>query len=299
MDKLVPNIPTHAGWTRCTKSRPCPICGKPDWCGVSSDGAVAHCMRTPSDREARNGGWIHKLKQDAMPPLAPVKRLKTTNRPAADFRSMLAYYQASMEPADLDRLALELGVSSCSLRRLEAAWSGPHQALAFPMYSPELQVIGIRLRSCDGRKWAVGGSRSGLFIPGVADGGSLPPQGPILICEGPTDTAAMLDLGFFSIGRPSCIGCEEMIGQLCRRRDVVIVADNDQPKPGPDGRLVSPGREGAHRLATFLHGRVRSIKIIYPLKGKDARAWLLSGATRTTVTACIAQAYYWRPANGG
>lgn len=35
---------TTQAWTEATRSRPCPICGKPDWCGSTPDGA-ARCMR--------------------------------------------------------------------------------------------------------------------------------------------------------------------------------------------------------------------------------------------------------------
>lgn len=211
-----------------------------------------------------------------------------------DWRAMLARYRNETDPASLERMAAELGLTAGSLRRLGIAWAGPHRAWAFPMYDENLRVIGIRLRGQDGRKWAVGGSRSGLFIPDAGTGGKFS-DGPVLVCEGPTDTATMLDLGFPTIGRPSCIGCEEIVAQLCRRRDVVIVADRDEPKTAPDGRVFRPGQDGAQRLAAELFGKVRSIRIIYPLSGKDARAWLRAGATRAVVLACIGQAFYWRP----
>jgi hypothetical protein len=50
-------------------------------------------------------------------------------------------------------------------------------------------VIGIRLRNDLGRKWAVTGSRQGLFLPGPHPGQT------VLIVEGPTDAAAAVDLG--------------------------------------------------------------------------------------------------------
>lgn len=37
----------------------CPICGKASWCGFGPHYVV--CMRVPSDRPTRNGGWIHVL----------------------------------------------------------------------------------------------------------------------------------------------------------------------------------------------------------------------------------------------
>jgi len=48
-----------------TRKHPCPICEKPDWCGLTDDGAIAICMRVVdgSIRDARNGGFVHVLKE--------------------------------------------------------------------------------------------------------------------------------------------------------------------------------------------------------------------------------------------
>ncbi len=46
-------------FSRVRKSAPCPVCGKSDWCGASSEAIV--CMRVASDRPTRNGGWLHTL----------------------------------------------------------------------------------------------------------------------------------------------------------------------------------------------------------------------------------------------
>jgi len=85
----------------------------------------------------------------------------------------------------------------------------------------------IRLRNETGRKWAVKGSRQGLFIA-TQSGAST----TLLIVEGPTDAAAAIDLGFRVIGRPACVGCEDMIAELVRKHGHVttlIVADADAP----------------------------------------------------------------------
>lgn len=36
-------------WVRVSRSFPCPVCGRPDWCSLSEDGEVVKCMRVPSD----------------------------------------------------------------------------------------------------------------------------------------------------------------------------------------------------------------------------------------------------------
>lgn len=43
-------------WRDVSTDVPCPICGKPDWCSISHDGAKVHCRRTTERRNVR--GWI-------------------------------------------------------------------------------------------------------------------------------------------------------------------------------------------------------------------------------------------------
>ncbi len=134
-------------------------------------------------------------------------------------------------------------------------------------------IIGIRRRLPSGRKLAVRGGREGLFVPTA-----LSRSGRLLICEGPTDTAAMLGLGFAALGRPSCSGGTRFVGVLARAREVVIVADGDEP-----------GRHGAIRLATTLHLHCPKVDIISPPPGvKDARAWVGAGATRHDIESTLA-----------
>ena len=46
---------------RVTKLRPCPVCGRPDWCRVHSSGRYAICNRVQSAEPARGNGWLHRL----------------------------------------------------------------------------------------------------------------------------------------------------------------------------------------------------------------------------------------------
>jgi hypothetical protein len=56
-----------------------------------------------------------------------------------------------------------------------------------------------------------------------------------------------------------------------------------------------PGIDGADRLAHALTEAGRRPKVIRPLQGKDARAWLQAGATWAGVDTIITNALYWRP----
>jgi DNA primase len=140
-------------------------------------------------------------------------------------------------------------------------------------------VLGIQLRFPNGRKLAAKGGREGLFLPR-----GLPPQSPLLIAEGSTDAAALLDLGFSNVvGRPSCRGGIKLLVALVRKRrrpEVVIAADGDEP-----------GRRGAESLASVLMLFAPSVRVIRPPEGiKDVRAWLRTGGTREDVQQAITAA---------
>jgi hypothetical protein len=59
-------VPLH-NTRRVSCHEPCPVCGRPDWCLVALDGRYAVCMRHPSDRPARGGGYIHWLRDSTSP----------------------------------------------------------------------------------------------------------------------------------------------------------------------------------------------------------------------------------------
>lgn len=260
-------------WIKVSKSHLCPICHKKDWCGYTAD--VVHCMRIPSDRPPlKEGGWIHRL-SDPVPDYKRPPPQDKMLRPCFD--TLWRGWRSSTDPGLLDEYAKALVVSDQALHDLGAAWAPEYGAWAFPMRDGSGKVDGIRLRANSGRKWAVTGSHQGVFMsmewPGDAD--------VALICEGPTDTAAALSIGFMAIGRPSCLGCEKHIINIIKLvavRRVIIVADHDKP-----------GMDGAHKLADQLKV---PWKIIVP-QDKDLRAWVRKGATKALVE-CIANQKLWR-----
>ena len=270
-------------WVRVTKKRPCPICSKGDWCVTTADGVFARCMRVKSARPTKNGGWLHRLTGSAPRPV-PRLCLPPHRTPAPctiDWAVMLRRFERDTRKAEVERMAAVLGVSPGSLSSLGVVWAAPHHAWGFPMSNAARETIGVRLRTESGRKWAIPGSRNALFWPKDLTG-----RGPLLLCEGPTDTAALLDLGYDTIGRPSCAGAVEAVVEVVQglhRRDVVVVADTDDV-----------GLDGADRLAKALTEAGHRPKVIQPTQGKDARAWLQAGATRAVVDAVIASAMYWR-----
>jgi hypothetical protein len=138
------------------------------------------------------------------------------------------------------------------------------ELLAIPMYNSDEQPIGIRYRADNGRKWSERGSRSGLFLaPQQA-------KGTVVICEGPSDTAAIMGKGIEAIGRPDCGSCVESTVALIRKRGynrVIILADRDVRDD-----KTTPGFDGAMRLGNALKDHVHTI-IALPKIGNDAREW--------------------------
>ena len=275
-------------WRRVSKRRPCPVCRKPDWClfsGPANAPSAAICARVESRKRCGEAGWLHVLRDDG-PVWAPwrrtirkaVKMMRETERPGIDFGKLAAECQASIEPEALGRLADNLGLSVESLRRLGVGWSAQHRAVTFPMKDPSGRTLGIRLRLPSGRKLAVKGGKEGLFIPS-----ELEPGGRLLIAEGPTDTAALLDFGFQAVGRPSCSGGTRHLVGLVRRLQpagVVVAADGDPP-----------GRLGAGRLASTLAAYAATVRTIQPPDGlKDVRDWRQAGAEYGDVEARISEA---------
>jgi hypothetical protein len=260
------------GWCRVTRSAPCPVCLKTDWCTVAADGSVACCMRVESPRTLRNGGWLHRLRdtrERRQPERTRYLRVPQL-RPSADLSAMAARYRAAVNPAELVKLAAILGVSGDALIRLGIGWDGP--AWTFPMSDPSGAVVGIRRRFPDGRKLSVAGGHEGLFVPE-----GVPPGGLLLICEGPTDTAAMLTLGFSALGRPSCRGGVQFTCEVARSRPVAVIGDGDEP-----------GRRGAQSLARLLRLHCPDVRVVYPPTSlKDARQWLCAGASRADVQRAI------------
>jgi len=274
---------SRGDWKRVSRRRPCPVCEKNDWClftGDDSAPTAAICARVESEKQAGEGGWLHVLRTDG-PTWAPWRRTihiaARQLQPEASALEIAKMGEAASlgTPEELlERLGDELGISASSLRHLTVGWLKGRKAWAFPMKIASGRIVGIRLRYPDGRKLSVRGGKEGLFLPDVQPGGRL------FICEGPTDTAALLDLGFQAIGRPSCSGGVKHILELTKNLkpvEVVIVADAD-----------GPGQRGAERLVAKLVVLAEAVRVITPPdKINDAREWKRFGATAEDVEAVI------------
>ena len=126
-------------FTRVSKLNPCPICKKPDWCRVFADG-WAECMRVRSDRPAKSGGWMWRLRGESTPhtpwplSLLPDRGGEGGRKPPTINTTQLHRdWLAATTPAALAALAHELGVGANASRTVSGLVD--HQATANPNVS--------------------------------------------------------------------------------------------------------------------------------------------------------------------
>lgn len=215
-------------------------------------------------------GWLHRVCDDPRRrPLAPQASEQDESGRLAAIADYDRNFRSCVTDALLSSEAGRLGVQCVTLLALGVGWSALNEAYSWPMFDHARRIVGIRLRSSSGEKWAVRGSYNGLFMPKPLDHG-----GPVLLPEGPTDTATLYDLGFDTIGRPSDrAGAMEMRRWFLKhKRDAVIVGEND-----------GAGRSGVAKYLEELRGATR-VKFIFPIRGKDVRQWRCEhGATRDDI----------------
>lgn len=150
-----------------------------------------------------------------------------------------------------------------------------------PERSADGSICGTATRGPDGSKGFRPGGRRGLIVAWpLSDYAGSGPSDPVLICEGATDTAALLGLGFDALGVPMAGHCGDLLAELLKGRHAAIVADADDA-----------GRRGADKLARHLLGATASVRIVAPpLGAKDARAAVIAGATRADFEESIRKA---------
>lgn len=265
-------------WPHATAQHPCPICNGTDWCTFGERAML--CQRVESEHAHDKGGWFHFYETAAPHPQIHAQAPKAPAK-AIDCNALMQYWRNKTVMPAFVSFAEALGVLKESLIGLGAAWAQCHKAWAFPMRDGSGDLVGIRLRNLDGFKWAVPGSKNALFIPEPA----VRTQPTVYLPEGPTDTAALLSLGLYSIGRPTChtgnADCKAFLRKIGIHK-AVIVADNDEMKRigSKDQR---PGIEGALRLKRELG--IPSVIWIPPSPCKDAREFLQRGGTAQMIEA--------------
>jgi len=270
---------------RVTASRPCVVCGRPDWCCYWSDG-TALCARVWSDRPAGSAGWVHKTNAGA------AVATRTAEQEAADRAKIARHVRlaaSALTAGDVDRIAASLKVPVPAVRAMAGVFVGDDGGGPFDGYamsSPDdgggWGVCGYSRRYGDGSKKTIG--RAGLFFPGL-----MPPGDVLFVVEGYSDVMAMYAAGLPAVGRPSNIAGAELVTRFVAERvagdwrAVVVVAENDEH---PDG--LWPGMTGAVAVADRVRAGLKAVKAgrpVYvrrvPEAAKDPRAWFqLSGYSK-------------------
>src|SRR5205823_1829837 len=126
----------------------------------------AVCPRTESPKRCGGAGWLHWL-TDRRPvgPFVRHVRLPNVSAALADLDRLAAECRAGLNLDRLGQFADRLGLTATSLMALGIGWSANHRAYSFPMVNASGKVVGIRLRTPTGSKFAVRGSQAGLHIP--------------------------------------------------------------------------------------------------------------------------------------
>ena len=259
---------TEAQWVEVTKSSPCPVCDHDGWCSIDATDGTVLCMRNASDEPVKSGGWLHRGNKPPDLP-APPKRQKSTT----DWAKVAAACQARIRPEAVAKLAADLGVDPIALQELGVGTNGVDWT--FPMLGPDGAVLGVRRRTPSGRKLAMKGAYLGLIRRPQPDRDET-----LIVCEGESDTAAMLSLGFDAVGLPGVGTCHDYASAYAIGRDVVVMLDADKA-----------GAEATTRLVPMLLRTAKTVRVVRPPEGtKDARAWLNAGARREDFDAAIAAA---------
>ncbi|HUU10207.1 MAG TPA: hypothetical protein VM431_06660 [Phycisphaerae bacterium] len=223
-------------------------------------------------------------------------------------------FRQQLGRASLEQLAAKWHVSPAALESLGIGFD--RYAHTFPMRDADGQVVGLHLRPRKGGRTNTPGSRLGLFLPGsslkskpssslsssrqvardTVGGSSVIRCGVTaanlqLVCEGLSDTAAALTLGFGAVGTPGAGACAEMVVELFARRVnacPAIIGDNDDDNDA--------GRKGAERLRDALKAAGMPCRVLFPADGfKDLREWVIGGLTTAGLQQAIESARVFYP----
>lgn len=249
----------------------CPVCGKNDWCLVHVEGKKVICPRTKSNMKMAKSGWLHKVFDNGLL-TKTIKEQKHQSNLCVNWVRLARQYhrRGSHHIPKMALLGMDLQIRYDRLQSIwRVGWDG--EAYTIPCYNGQFQMTGIMRRFPDGKKIWVSRSRNGLFLPKLKSW-----IGNLFICEGWTDAACLVQLGFRAIGRANCQTGEKGIKDLLRCRpdiqQVTVIADNDDM-----------GKRGAKDLLGSLGHRIPTAMLTVPKQHKDMRQWCQGGATREQV----------------
>ena len=237
-------------WREVKRNEPCPICGKPDWCGRSDDGAI-RCMRIadppPGWRRLKtcsDGGTVFR------PADEPIRTAPTPHKRsrAARVRHSRAFLTASSAAANVLRLIQQEHGSDWAQVATFIYTDGLGREVARVLrYEPPdrgpKKLKQLRPIHCDGGSWSIGDPAGQWPLYRLTD---LNGSQRVFIVEGEGKVDALRSLGF--IATTSAHGSKAAAKtdwQPLAGGEVVILPDAD-----------NAGQHYAETVASILH-RVR------------------------------------------
>lgn len=230
---------------RVRRDRPCPVCGKPDWC-LSDCETWALCQRVESSERWKSAGWLHRLQPSA--------------------RKIAPPFQRRLEcKASLPGRATPDSITAAYTYRDESG-NAIYRKLRF---DPQGGRKYFRFERFDGwdkseRPWRgrwIGGAGCMEGIRRVLYNLDLVIQEPsrrLFIVEGEKCSDLLWDFGILATcnddgaTQPGAAGkWRPDYSEALRGREVFIIPDNDEP-----------GRHHARQIGEALHGIARRIKLV-------------------------------------
>lgn len=277
-----------SSWQRVSRHEPCPVCGKPDYCGRTSDGKAIRCMRVESSKPVkdRDGGvgWLHSL-ENPLPPLPEKEPVKKKADWTKECKEMFEHPRAHAKRCEVAD-ALSVSVNSLESLRVGIGWDEWNKAefSSWPSRDSNGKCVGYVRRYSDGSKRTNQGGSTGVFY--TTEWCTRP--GPLWIVEGGSDVAACESAGLCAIGRASNTHGAEYIKKMIDKNNiakkVIVVGERDEA-PERRGSVSSclktcrgcafcwPGLFGAKKVASELNVSW----VLVPEPYKDMRELLSKG----------------------
>ncbi len=289
-------IPHARAWCNVTRREPCPACGKPDWCSVSSDGVWCCCRRESSGgtRRTDKSGmeyFLHRLKPGDGP--LPRKRcsqpsvIREPVQPKLNLDRYFRLFSHALENVlngRADHWLQKRRISSQWIERCPNLGFVEHAHIAGWRYPVENVWI-IRVPTADGecrglkihRENPPEGVRKSLWLPFGTEPGDKPAHcfstlwpppewlsvnSPIYLVEGELKAARACSAGV-SATSPTVGARFSWNPAAIRRitgRSVVIIYDND-----------SEGVAFRDRTVAALRAHILSIRAVTPTPLTGAR----------------------------
>jgi hypothetical protein len=231
---------------------------------------LAICPRVESDRKIGDAGWLHR-RDGAEPDRVILREAMRHTPPMRDFNGDWSAALRARTDDDMAALAHALKLPLPTVGTVDVgAWRwrshGDEAATGwcFAMRGEAGALIGLKVRTFDGRKLCATGSRLGLIYGKAFD----PGKPTLVVTEGESDLMVAASWGLNAVARPGCKAATQTVAALSRGKRVMLITDNDEA-----------GRNGAEALRQAIEPRAKEVVMVTP-PVKDLRAWAQAGATK-------------------